>query len=273
MRLVAVLARRSLARDLVGLVALLLGIVLFEAVQAPVVDAIGGAAGIASLMERIPPALQAFARTRPEFMTASSLSGYLSLGFTHPLYLVLATSAVVGFAARALAGEMDRGTIQLALSRAVSRRQVYFSRLVGVVVIAVLVAVAGVIGLYAGYLYARPVGPFDVAHFLPLGVATIALLWAAGGLALLGSAAASSAGRVIGWGLAVFVAMYFIDYFAAIWRLVKPLEPLSLFNYYDPALALVEGRVPIANVLVLGAVGFVGAVAGLVVFARRDLPA
>jgi ABC-2 type transport system permease protein len=272
MRLVALLARRSLARDLAALAALLLGIALFEAVQAPVVDAIGGAAGIASLMERIPPALQAFARTRPEFLTASSLSGYLSLGFTHPLYLVLATSAVVGFAARALAGEMDRGTIQVALSRAVSRRQVYLSRAAGVVVVALLVAVVGPLGLVAGYLYARPVGPFAFAHLLPLGVATFALLWAAGGLALLGSAAANSAGRVIGWGLAVFVAMYFVDYFAAIWRLVKPLEPLSLFNYYDPAVALVRGAVPAANLVVLALVGLVAALAGLLVFVRRDLP-
>lgn len=273
MRIVAVLARRSLARDLVGLVALLLGVFLFEAVQAPVVDAIGGSAGISALMERLPPAFRALARTRPEFLTASSLTGYLSLGFSHPLYLMLATSAVVGFSARALAGEMDRGTIQLALARAVSRRQVFASRVAGMVLIALLVTAFGIFGLLAGYAYARPVGEFAFGHLLSLGVATFALLWAVGGLALLGSAAASSAGRVIGWGLGVFVAMYFVDSFAALWGFVKPLAPLSLLTYYDPALALVSGDAPAANLLVLGLVGIVATIAGSLVFAWRDLPA
>ncbi len=272
MTIVAILARRSLARDLIGLVALLLGIFLFEAVQAPVVDAIGGSAGISALMDRLPPALRAFSRTRPEFLTASSLSGYLSLGFSHPLYLVLAIAAVVGYAARALAGEMDRGTIQIALSRAVSRPQVFASRIVASVLVALLVTVAGVLGLLAGYAYTRPVGEFAIDHVLPLGIATFALLWAVGGLALLGSAAASSAGRVIGWGLGVFVAMYFVDSFAAIWGFVKPLEPLSLLTYYDPALALVSGDVPATSLLVLGVVGLVATIAGSLLFSRRDLP-
>jgi ABC-2 type transport system permease protein len=270
---VALLARRSLARDLAGLAALLLGVFLFEAVQAPVVDAIGGSAGISALMDRLPPALRALARTRPEFLTASSLAGYLSLGFSHPLYLVLASSAVVGFAARALAGEMDRGTIQIALSRAVSRRQVFASRIVGTVLVALLVTVCGTLGLLAGYAYARPVGDFALANVPALGIATFALLWAVGGLALLGSAAASNAGRVVGWGLGVFVAMYFVDSFASIWTIVKPLEPLSLLTYFDPALALVTGALPVADLLVLGTVGLVATVAGSLVFARRDLPA
>lgn len=273
MRLIAILARRSIARDLVGLVALLLGVALFEAVQAPVVDAIGGTAGISALMDRLPPALRALARTRPEFLTASSLAGYLSLGFSHPLYLVLATSATVGYAARALAGEMDRGTVQIALSRAVSRQQVFVSRVGGVVLIALLVTLAATLGLLAGYGFAKPVGEFALANLWPLGVATFALLWAVGGLALFGSAAASSAGRVIGWGLGVFVAMYFVDSFAAIWGFVKPLEPLSLLTYYDPALALVAGVVPASNLLVLGLVGLASTLAGLAIFARRDLPA
>lgn len=273
MRIIPVLARRSLARDLVGLVALLVGVFLFEAVQAPVVDAIGGSAGISALMERLPPALRAFARTRPEFLTASSLAGYLSLGFSHPLYLLLGISAVVGYAARAVAGEMDRGTIQLALSRAVSRQQVFLSRVAGMVLVALLVTVFGTLGLLAGYAYSRPVGEFALGNLLPLGLATFALLWAVGGLALLGSAAASSAGRVIGWGIGVFVAMYFVDSFAAIWGFVKPLEPLSLLTYYDPALALAAGDAPVSNLLVLGLVGLVATTAGSLVFAGRDLPA
>jgi hypothetical protein len=86
---------RVLRSGLPGLVALLVGIALFEFVQPLVIASFGGAQGLDAIMERIPPALQAFTRTRPEFLALSGLAGYLSLGFTHPLYIVLAGAAVI----------------------------------------------------------------------------------------------------------------------------------------------------------------------------------
>ena len=266
------LAGRSLARGLAGLIALMVGVALFEVVQAPVVDAIGGPRGLDAILDRIPPALQAFTRTRPEFLAVSGLAGYLSLGFTHPLYLTLCVAAIVGFAARSLAGEMERGTVQLALARPVSRGQLYLSRTIGVVAISVALAIVGPLGLVVGYRLAEPIGEFSFGHLLPLAVANLALFLAIGGLALLGSATANSAGRVLGWGLAIFVLMYFVDYFAGIWNVLKPIEFLSLFDYYDPTTALVIGTVAAGDLLVLGLTGLAGYAAGLFVFANRDLP-
>jgi ABC-2 type transport system permease protein len=263
---------RALLRWLPALLGLLLMIFLFEIVQAPVIDAVGGAAGLSAIMERIPPALRAFARTRPEFMAMTSIAGYLSLGFTHPLYLVLATSSVIGFAARTLAGEMDRGTIQIALSRPVSRGAVYLSRVIGVLVIALLVSLAGPLGMITGWAAVRPSGEIPLAHFLPLAANTFALCWAAGGLALLGAAWSAQAGRVLGWGLAVFIVMYFVDYFSSIWRIVAPFQPLSLFAYFDPGTILVEGSWPWADLALLAAIGIAAALGGYAVFRSRDLP-
>lgn len=263
---------RALLRWLPALAGLLVLIFLFEIVQAPVIQAVGGAEGLSAIMERIPPALRAFARTRPEFMAMTSIAGYLSLGFTHPLYLVLATSAVIGFAARTLAGEMDRGTIQIALSRPVSRGALYLSRVIGVLVISLLVAVAGPAGMIAGWAAVQPSGEIPLAHFVPLAANTFLLCWAAGGLALLGAALSAQAGRVLGWGLAIFIVMYFVDYFASIWRLVRPFQPLSLFSWFDPGTILIEGAWPWRDLAVLAAVGLAAAFAGLAVFRSRDLP-
>jgi ABC-type transport system involved in multi-copper enzyme maturation permease subunit len=191
-------------------------------------------------------------------MAISSLAGYLSLGFTHPLYLTLCVAAIVGFAARSLAGEMERGTVQLALARPVSRGQLYLSRTIGVVAISVALAIVGPLGLVVGYRLAEPSASSPFGHLLPLAVANLALFLAIGGLALLGSATANSAGRVLGWGLAIFVLMYFVDYFAGIWNVLKPIEFLSLFDYYDPTTALVIGTVAAGDLLVLGLTGLAG---------------
>jgi ABC-2 type transport system permease protein len=263
---------RVLRNGLPGLIALLIGIALFEFAQPLVIASFGGARGLNALLERIPPALQAFARTRPEFLALTGLPGYLSLGFTHPLYLVLAGAAVVGFAARSLAGEMDRGIIQIALSRPISRPAVYASRVIGVALICGLLALAGPAGMTAGILVALPEGAYVFANFAAVALNGLALFWAIGGLALWGSATASTAGRVVGWAIGLLVLSYFVDYFAGLWQPLQRWTFLSLFQYYDPTQALVSGQMDVPSLITLGTVGSVSAVAGLVVFARRDLP-
>jgi ABC-type transport system involved in multi-copper enzyme maturation permease subunit len=224
-------------------------------------------------MDRIPPALQAFTRTRPEFLALSGLAGYLSLGFTHPLYIVLAGAAVVGFAARPLAGEMDRGIIQIPLARPVSRQAVYLSRVVGIAIICALLALVGPIGMVAGLLYSRPEGEFVYAHLGAMALNGLALFWAVGGLTLWGSAAANTAGRVVGWAISLLVLSYFVDYFAGVWAPLRTIAFLSLFDYYEPTEALASGTVSTVNLGILAGVGIIAAITGLAVFTRRDLPA
>jgi hypothetical protein len=52
---------------------------------------------------------------------------------------------------------------------------------------------------------------------------------------------------------------------------LEPLEPLSLFNDYDPARALVNGDLPGGNAATLLLIGSCRAVAGLTMFLRRNL--
>jgi ABC-type transport system involved in multi-copper enzyme maturation permease subunit len=273
MSAVARMTGRVLRSGLPGLVALLLAIALFEFVQPVVIASFGGASGLNAIMARIPPALQVFVRARPEFLAMSGLAGYLSLGFTHPLYIVLNGAAVVSFAARSLAGEMERGIIQIPLARPNSRPAVYLARAFGAAIICMLLALAGPLGMIAGMLYARPNGEFAYQHLIAVALAGFALFWAIGGISLCGSAAASTAGRVVAWALGILVLSYFIDYFASVWEPLQAVTFLSLFDYYDPTRALVSGQVDTRSLTILLAVGIVTAISGMFVFTRRDLPA
>lgn len=263
---------RLLKRGILGTMALLIGVALFEFVFPLAANAFGGEAGLQALIDQLPPLARTLIQAQSGLLGTFTLAGYLSTGFTHPLYLTLAFATVVGFAARSLAGEMERGTIQLALARPVSRERVYLARVLAMAAVAVALAAAGPLGMMVGLLAARPDGAVAWEHFLPAGLASLALFWAVGGVALLGSAAASTTGRVVAWGIAGLVVSYFVDFFAAIWSVLEPLEPLSIFSYYDPARALVEGRLITEDAVTLGLTGLVGVVGGLLVFVRRDLP-
>jgi ABC-2 type transport system permease protein len=262
---------RGLRSGIWGLVALVAAIAGFTFVQPLVIASFGGAAALDAIMSRVPPAFQAFARTRPEFLAMTGLPGYLSLGFTHPIYIVMAGAAVISFTARVLAGEMASGAIQLPLSHAVSRTTVYLCSIIGSAVVVALVAVAGPLGMLAGLFYATP-GEFPLANLWPMTVVCFALLWAIAGLSLLFSAAASSTGRVVGWALGLLLFSYFVDYFAGVWEPLRSILFLSLFEYFAPTQTLVNGIADTRSIAILLLTGTIAMVAGLVVFAQRDLP-
>src|SRR5438093_10301694 len=52
-----------------------------------------------------------------------SLSGAIALGFIHPIAIILSSVFAVGFATGAIAGERQRGTLEVLLARPISRRQ------------------------------------------------------------------------------------------------------------------------------------------------------
>jgi ABC-2 type transport system permease protein len=56
-----------------------------------------------------------------------SLPGSLALSFIHPIAIILTSVFSVGFSAGAIAGERQRGTLEVALARPISRRAFYLT--------------------------------------------------------------------------------------------------------------------------------------------------
>jgi ABC-type transport system involved in multi-copper enzyme maturation permease subunit len=261
-----------LRRGRLGLASLLMGIVAFELIQPVAVKSFGDLDRLTPFLSMLPNSFWALMNVTPDFLGSFGLPGYLSLGYTHPVYLILTETIVIWFGSRTLAGEMERGSIQFALSRPVSRANLYATRVAAIIIVTTVAAITGPLAMLAGVKIARPQGSLTYSHLFVVAAASWLLIWSIAGTTLLWSALSSSMSRSIGLALGVFVVSYVIDYFAALWKALRPLDPFSVFNYYDPASALARGTLELKNVTVLGCVGIVGTLAGLIVFVRRDLP-
>ncbi len=261
---------RLVRRGLGGTLMLLLGIALFELINPVIGTSIGGTDAVQDLFDQLPPGMRAVTQVQPDFFIRSGFAGFVALGYTHPVYFVLLSSAVIGFGARTLAGEVESGILALTLSRPVSRSVIYLARVLDLGAIALVLGLAGAVGTWLGFLIADAPTNLPIAAYLAVIGAAWLLAWAIGGLVLGASAASSTTGRVVGWATGVLVILYFIDYFADLWEPLEPFGPISIFRYFDPVAALVDGRIPLVNVAVLGGVGLVGVIAGLLVFTRRD---
>jgi beta-exotoxin I transport system permease protein len=198
----------------------------------------------------------------------STAGGYLGvelMGFMGPA-LIAVYAITVG--AAAVAGEEDRGGLEVTLSAPVSRARVFTQRFAALVIGIATLMIATIAALWI----------FSAALDMGLGVAAIASGAAAlgifglfaGAVAIAVGAATGSAPVARGVAALAAVASYLINALAQVTSVMRPARPVS--PYY-----LVLGNEPLAHGLrLIGAVSVLAAVAvlavaGGILFARRDL--
>lgn len=201
-----------------------------------------------------------------------TLPGSIALGFIHPIALLLVSVFAVGFAAAAVAGERQRGTLEVILARPISRRSLYLTLLIATLLFIGIAIAALLAGTLAGSALGGVLDELDTSRY-PLLWLNGWLLFAA--LASIGLAASVSFDRLspaLGIALAVTIVSYFLEILGSLWPDAEPLQPYSLFHYLDPQTVL-AGNPDSFSFGLLAAVAIAGLIVALVVFPRRDLAA
>ena len=78
-------------------------------------------------------------------------------------------------------------------------------------------------------------------------------------------------GRAFGVVFAIVLVSFLVNFLAQLWEPARSLAFLSVLNYYRPLLILRDTSWPLTDMLVLVAVGGVLWLAGMLIFARRDI--
>lgn len=243
-----------------------------------------GLVGVVALMisvwptVRDDPSLNDFVRRYPDALKNmigfggaldyTTPAGYLGaelFSFMVPLLLIIATVAA---GSGALAGEEERGTMELMLAAPVSRDRVVAEKLAALVAeVAGLAAVLWV-SLLAG---AAIVGMRISAWHL--GAATLSALLVAvlyGTVALAIGAATGRRSLAIGLTSALAVAAYLVNVLAPLAPSLAGVKRLSPFYYYSSSDPLRHG-LGAGDPALLAAVAAVVAAVAVIVFRRRDI--
>ncbi|MBX9624473.1 MAG: ABC transporter permease [Gemmataceae bacterium] len=229
---------------------------------------------------------------------------FLAVELLHPVVLILATVWAVGRAAGAVAGEVDKGTMELLMSQPVPRDRLILAHLLVDAIVIPLLCLSVYAGTQFGFL---TVGPFveDYAALKefnetntvgvqlpvpaeprevevsgtrqPLALVNLAaLIFALSGLTMALSAAGRSRWRVVGYGVLVAVVMFIANVLGQLWADAAFARPLSVFYYYQPQRIMLRdewgvdlgtawaGGRPLLDVPVVGVLLTVGAVGYIV---------
>lgn len=201
-----------------------------------------------------------------------SLSGAIGLGFVHPISVALVSVFAVGFAASAIAGERQRGTLEVLLARPVSRVDTYLTLLAAALSFVAVVVAAQVLGSYIGALVFGVAGEVSVANLVLLWLNGVLLYGAFASIGLAASVSFDRVGPALGVTLGVVVISYFMQVLGTLWPDAKVLQPYSLFQYLHAKDLLTNAGHPL-DFVVLAAVLLLGVAWSVFEFPRRDLAA
>ncbi|MFL5329841.1 MAG: ABC transporter permease subunit [Gemmataceae bacterium] len=234
----------------------------------------------------------------------------LSIGYMHPLMLIVFCVWGVGRAASAIAGELGRGTIELLLAQPVPRSRLVLAHFLVDLLVIPIIALSMWAGTALGF---QLVGSFEVSPenvqqmfgklpfkvvvdpkmlatdltaFGPALANIAALIFAFSGMTIAISAAGRFRFRVLGWAVLLVLVQFIANLIGQLWDTLAFLRPFTAFYYYQPQQIILNKRwtvdllagmgsspVPVNVVAVLVSVGLVGYLIALVIFRRRDLPA
>lgn len=225
---------------------------------------------------------------------------FLAVELLHPVVVTLVCLWAVSRTSGAVAGELDRGTLELLLSQPIPRNRLILANFLVDLIVIPLLVVSVAAGTHIGLAL---VGPFKVDYSaleslkakltLPAGPDVLAvdvngqwralvnlylLMFAISGIAIAISSLNRSRFRSIGLTALIILSMFILNVIGQLWDAAAPFRSCSLFFYYQPQKIWLrndwqsEGMM-IPVWLVLAAVGLIGYFWALIVFQRRDLPA
>lgn len=221
----------------------------------------------------------------------------LTIGYVHPLTQTIFCVWAIGRASSAIAGEIDRGTMELLLAQPIARYRVILSHLcVDLLTIPLLcLSLWGGNWLGIGLFGRIEPGASPAARQIHLDPTRLspalwnagALIFAVSGYTIWLSARGRNRGRVMGTAVLITLLQFLVNVVGQLWDAAAVLRPFSVFYYYQAQQIILQQRWTVdlagvwhlsrpleVNVLwVLFGVGIAGYGMALAAFCRRDLPA
>lgn len=199
------------------------------------------------------------------------LRQWITIGLLDPPFFLGGGAFAIGIGLRCVAGELQDGSLALALARPISRRSWYLSHIAVMVPGSFLIGAFYAFGCIVATQLTTPIGSLDVGYTILASLEAGLLFTVFGSFAMCFSAFSSEKGRAMAWTLGVLVVMYMLAFLLPLWGTGADLAKLTPFGWYVPGPILQTGDIPWGDVGMLALFAAVPLAAGGVRFATRDL--
>lgn len=199
----------------------------------------------------------------------SVFENYLGAEHYSLLWPIMVILLAVTNGAGAIAGEIEKRTIELLLSLPLSRTKVFFAKYIsGFILITTFVVLSVLSIVPVGILFG-----VDINIGANIAVMIIGLLFSIAiySITFMFSSIFSSRGMVASLAGGIMIIMYALNIFASLQESVKSVRYLSFFYYYDYSKALSDSQIGLSSTIVFLSTIAITTAIGWYVFRKRDL--
>lgn len=243
-----------------------LGLVFYAWMMTWFYPQIGGGQ-YAEMVEQMPEEMLAlFGGTEVSF---ASLGGYFQTEYLGLMWIVIVASALIIYAARAFAGEIAAGTMELVLAQPVSRIRVAISRVVVLVVYAATLAASS----FAPIMIFGPKYDIDLSWDVFWTLCGFAMLFmlAVGGVAMLLSAVFRGGGKPGAITAGVLMVLWIADITSGASEVSESLDPINIVSYWQPGRIINGDAIAAEAWWLYGILAAISLLAAVLIFSRRDV--
>jgi len=205
-----------------------------------------------------------------EMLRVGNTSGLIAIGYNHPFVMFLLMLFAVGVPTGLLAGEVQKGTMELILCRPTTKTQVYacagILTLVGMFAL-ILVMFLGTVAAVNLFTFKDKV-PLHIFFRIAINGGLLASTF--GAFSLLFAATFARLYAAVGVSVAFLTASYLVAVVSNWWPRMAFLKRATLFYLIDSS--DLWGGWPLRNMAILVAILLAAAGLGALIWHRRDLP-
>jgi ABC-2 type transport system permease protein len=201
----------------------------------------------------------------------ASFEGFLSsenFGVLWPIMVIVLINSVAGWT---LAGEIEKGPMDLLLAQPVSRRKVFWGKYLSGLSLVFLFTVATVLTSIPLAQYYQL--DYQAVHFYTFAIIAFLFAWSIYSLSFLFSSMARDAGKATMPALLIVIVSYAINIVSRLKDNLKDLQYVSIFHYFDPVVTLEHGQLDPHSILMFAGIIVVCTLLAAQIFQRRDLNA
>lgn len=222
--------------------------------------------GFAAFLREPPRAVEALVGGSVDLLQPS---GWVVTGMTHPIMLALLTASALVIASGAVAAEVERGSIDLVLTRPVGRTSFLTAKAAAAVVAVTMVETMGFLSALVARATVENVDRVPIAGLARSFAGSWVLFVAIAMVALLISVRSSIRGHAIGLSSGFVIVSFFINFTALLVDELHPLRFVSAFHYFKPS-DIIGGQ-GLGGLVTLAALAAGALAASLTLFSRQDI--
>jgi ABC-2 type transport system permease protein len=266
------LLKTTLYRSRIMLGLCLLLVVAFEWFFVHITGVIQERIGILGILGNLPKGLLKLIGA--EQIDLTSPLGMLSLGYIHPLPWLALLTWIIGRASDAIAGEIERGTMDLLLAQPVARIKVFLTHAIVICIGLILIGSAMWLGTCLGLLTFVP--PDQRPSAFPFWRAAVSIFWIGwciAGYSFFFSSLDRSRWRAVASAVGLTIVQELCNVVGSFWESAEWLQRLSISGNCQLQRYLDDTSLMLEQWATLALFGLVAHLAACWIFCHRDLPA